>query len=186
MKVRVIEPTHSRADPALRAIFDLAEHLDSGRRIPEDSRALLAKALRAGIASSFEEPFYAAVGVRTWGGVSPFRKVALSRRDRMLCRLKRIVPEWADLTPAAAAKAMTASAARYESIRWPRERHAIGGPAVQPFATWWSFLRAEMKLPGEKRLSQILASETQDDFEFPQRSITLPAKGDDDGENTQD
>jgi len=175
----------SRTDPALRAIFDLAEHLTSGRRIPEDSRTLLARAVEVGIASGFEEPFYAALGLRTWGGLSPLRKVALSRRDRVLCRLKRSVPEWADLSPAAAAKAMAASAARYESTRWPRERRAVSGPAVQPLATWWAMLRGGTKLPGEKRLAQILASEIQDRFEFPVARATLPRKGDDDGENTE-
>ncbi|MGO6699916.1 hypothetical protein ACCS33_10725 [Rhizobium ruizarguesonis] len=167
----------SRSDPALKAVFDLAEYLVSGQHVPADSRELLRQALHDSITSGFEVSLYAALGLKTWGGTSALRKVGLSRRDRVLCRLRRKLPEWAQLSAAAAAKAMSASARRYETDRWPREQHNIAGPATEPFSTWWSFLRAGIAVPGERQLSTILKMEIQDGFEFRGRPVILDAKG---------
>lgn len=169
----------SRSNPSLRAVFDLAEYLTSGRPIPPDSRQLLRQALHEGIVSGFEISLFSALGLKTWGGTSAVRKIGLSRRDRMLCRLRKKMPEWANLSPAAAAKAMSASAKRYEAVRWPRERNHVAGPATQPFSTWWSLLRAGMPVPGERQLSTILRMEIQDDFEFRGRGLIVERKGDD-------
>lgn len=171
----------SRTDPALRAVFDLAEHLTSGQRLPSDSRELLKEALEASIASGFELSLFASLGLKKWGGISPLKQIGLGRRDRSLCRMYRRSPEWAELSPAAAAKAMVASFRRYEAIRWPRERNRISGPTTQPNSTWWSMLRAELSLPGEKRLGQILQMEIQDRFEFPAGRAKPAVKGDPDG-----
>ncbi len=170
-------PPISRADPALRAIFALAEHLTSGSKIPEESRELLARALHESIASEFQISLHAALGLKSWGGSSPFRKIGLSRRDRMLRRLRRSVDEWADLSPAAAARAMVASATRYETDRWPRERYSVGGPATKPYSVWWGFLRAGILVPGERQLATILKMEIQDGFEFPLLAVNVPRKG---------
>ena len=115
----------SRSDPSLRAVFDLAEHLTSGRPIPPDSRELLRQALHEGIVSGFEVSLFAALGLKSWGGTSAVRKIGLSRRDRALRRLRKTIPDWSDLSPAAAARAMSASAKRYETVRWPRERNNV-------------------------------------------------------------
>lgn len=152
----------TRTDPKLRAVFDLAQHLDSGRRIPDDSRQRLLDALHASIVSNFELSLWAALGIKSWGGVSPVNKVRLAGRDRRICRLWSHCPEWSALPPAAAAKAMALSAARYQSDRWPREQHHDFAPAAEPAATWWSLLRSGEKIPGERRLCQILHSEIQD------------------------
>ncbi|MGO7972983.1 hypothetical protein ACC705_18510 [Rhizobium ruizarguesonis] len=167
----------SRSDPALRAVFDLAEHLTSGRPIPADSRELLRQALHEGITSGFEVSLYAALGLKTWGGTSALRKVDLLRRDRVLRRLRKAVPEWKDLSSSAAARAMSASVKRYETTRWPRERDQVAGPATQPYSTWWSFLRNGIAIPGERQLSTILKMEIQDGFEFRAGPTILDAKG---------
>lgn len=172
-----MRPPVSRNDPALRAVFDLAEYLTSGRQVPEDSRARLLEALEASISSGFEISLFASLGLKRWGGVSPLNQISLSRRDRQLCRLRHRVPEWGNLTPAAAAKAMSASLVQYEARRWPREREALSGPTAEPYATWWSMLRADVAVPGEKRLAQILKTEIQDGFEFPDRSANVALKG---------
>lgn len=174
-----MRPPVSRTDPAVRAIFDLAEHLTSGRKIPEDSRAMLLDALGTCIADGFETSLFVALGLRKWGGISPVRKIDLNRRDRALCRLRRRVPEWSVLSPGAAAKAMVASLARYETTRWPRERDSISGPPSEPNAAWWSMLRGGLDIPGERRLAQILKMEIQDSFEFRNADATLASEGDD-------
>ncbi|MDO9417961.1 hypothetical protein [Pararhizobium sp.] len=153
----------SRADPALQAIFDLVEHLMGDRRIREESRVLLRDALNASIASGFEISFYQALGLRTWGGASPVRRMQLGRRNRRLCELRDDIPEWAAMTPATAAKAMAASALRYQTDRWPRERDQLSAPSAEPAATWWRVLRSGEAIPGEKRLAQIFRQEIQDD-----------------------
>lgn len=147
----------SRAsDPALQAIFDLAEHLMGDSRIPEQSRALLLDALNLSIASGFEVPIEDALGLKKWGGVSPLQKMKLNRRDQRIRKLWSVVPEWKELSPAAAAKAMATSASRYQSDRWPRERKAVDAPSAEPAATWWKILRTDECIPGERRLAQIL------------------------------
>ncbi len=143
-------------DPSLQAIFDLAEHLAGGRRIPDESRMLLRNALDASISSGFEIPLYDALGLRTWGGVSPLQKIRLNRRDQRICKLWAAVHEWSELSPASAAKAMAVSAERYQSDRWPRERNAFDAPSAEPAATWWKILRTGESIPGERRLAQIL------------------------------
>lgn len=145
-------------DPALQAIFDLAEHLTGGRRIPEASRTLLMEALNTSIASGFETSLYAALGLKTWGGTSPVRKLELGRRDRRLLGVWATVPEWSKLPPPAAAKLMAASAKRYQSDRWPRESKSLDAPAAEPAATWWKILRSGDCIPGERRMAQILHS----------------------------
>lgn len=145
-------------DPALQAVFDLVEYLAAGRRIPEASRILLMEALNTSIASGFKTSLYAALGLKTWGGISPVRKMDLGRRDRRLFVLWATVPEWSKLPPPAAAKLMSASAKRYQADRWPRESKSFDAPAAEPAATWWKILRSGEGIPGERRMGQILHS----------------------------
>lgn len=171
MNNRRPEPAPSEA--GLRALFDLAEYLVNDHPIPECSRTLVAGAIDAGVSSGFRVEFYQALGLRTWGGISPLERFRLDRRDRILCRLKAAVPEWAELSPNAASKSMVASASRYQATRWPRDKLNAEGPVGQPLRTWWSILKGGMKLPGERRLAQILASEIQERFEFPSSLVNL-------------
>lgn len=107
------------------------------------------------------EPLDDHMGLRSHGGVSAQRAIALNSRDRMLRNLHRSMSDWRDLAPAAAARLMVLSAKRYEDARWPRERDAMSAPPSEPAATWWRILRAGGAVPGAKRLSQILGMEIQ-------------------------
>ncbi|WP_327211999.1 hypothetical protein U8Q06_20930 [Rhizobium beringeri] len=105
-----------------------------------------------GGAASLDRSF----GLKQWGGVSPARSMALDQRDRMLRRLWREVPEWRPLMPGAAARQMLASFRRYETDRWPRERHLQLAPVVEPAATWWRIASGNAAMPDVPRLRQIL------------------------------
>ncbi|MGF0539260.1 hypothetical protein ACQQ2Q_14785 [Agrobacterium sp. ES01] len=170
-------PPISRSHPGLRAVFELAEFLDHGQKLPEQSRSLLAQALQECIADGFDTSLFTALGITQWGGVPAVKKIGLLRRDRVLRRLRSRIPEWASLSPNAAAKEMSASFRRYETTRWPRERHSAKGPAAQPNSIWWGLLRSELGVPGEKRLAQILKAEIQDGFEFPKGPATVAGTG---------
>ncbi|CUX23225.1 hypothetical protein AGR7C_Cc160141 [Agrobacterium deltaense Zutra 3/1] len=101
------------------------------------------------------------IGLRTWGGVSPARQDRLARRDLLLRDLWRASPEWCGLSASVVARLMVQSAERYEAQRWPREQYRPQ-PAAQPSATWWQVLSLGSKIPGAKRLQQILEEEIQD------------------------
>lgn len=105
-----------------------------------------------GGAASLDRSF----GLKQWGGVSPARSSALDRRDRMLRRLWRELPEWRELTPGAAARHMLASFRRYETDRWPRERHLQLAPITEPATTWWRVASGNAPMPDAPRLRQIL------------------------------
>jgi hypothetical protein len=101
------------------------------------------------------------MGLKVWGGVSAPRQDRLSRRDTLLRDLWKATPEWRDLSPAVVARLMVQSARRYETQRWPREKFQPE-PTAQPSVTWWKVLHSGCKIPGSKRLQQILEEEIQD------------------------
>ncbi|GEM_PF-4875997 len=100
------------------------------------------------------------MGLIRRGGVSPMRQNHLARRDLLLRHLWRGTPEWTSLSPSVVARLMVQSAKRYETIRWEREQFRPQ-PATQPAATWWQILSVGLKIPGSKRLQQILEEEIQ-------------------------
>jgi hypothetical protein len=108
----------------------------------------------------------------TWGGVSPARRDVLYRRDKLIRALRDAVDEWRDKGAIALAPLMSLSAQRYESQRWIRERDGML-PPDEPAATWWRILSAGGKIPGAKRLRQILEEEIQDPFEFLRERLTV-------------
>lgn len=116
-----------------------------------------------------------------WGGVSPARRDVLDRRDQLIRALRDAVAEWREKGAVAVAPLMSLSAQRYESQRWIRERDGVL-PPDEPAATWWRILSAGGKIPGAKRLRQILDGEIQDPFEFPRQwpSVSESEKGDHD------
>ncbi len=89
------------------------------------------------------------------GGISSDRARVLADRNALLLRLAAGHAEWADLPPSAAARFMRLSFARYETTRWPRERHALSVPHTEPAATWWRILRSGAPMPGAERLRQL-------------------------------
>jgi hypothetical protein len=98
-----------------------------------------------------------AMGLRTRGGVSPARALALEERNALLRDLWLSTPAWAALPPIAAAGVMSLSVRRYEADRWPRERNNDDAPSAEPAATWWRCLRLGAGIPDAKRLGQILS-----------------------------
>lgn len=117
-----------------------------------------------------------------WGGISPARRDVLDRRDQLIRTLRDEVAGWREKSAIAVAPLMALSAQRYEAHRWLRERDGLL-PADEPAATWWRILSAGAKIPGAKRLRQILDEEIQGPFEFPAQWSTLSEseKGDHDG-----
>jgi hypothetical protein len=102
-----------------------------------------------------------AMGLIRHGGISPVRQDHLARRDLLLRHLWRVTPEWTSLSASVVARLMVQSAKRYEAVRWEREQFRPQ-PATQPAATWWQILSIGLKIPGSKRLQQILDEEIQD------------------------
>lgn len=115
----------------------------------------------------------------TWGGVSPARRDVLHRRDQLIRALRDEVDEWREKGAIAVASLMSLSAQCYESQRWIRERDEML-PPDEPAATWWRILSAGGKIPGAKRLRQILEGEIQEPFEFPRErpNVGESEKGD--------
>lgn len=107
-----------------------------------------------------------------WGGISPARRDVLDRRDQLIRGVRDVVTEWREMSAIAVAPLMSLSARRYESQRWLRERNGVL-PPDEPAATWWRILSAGAKIPGAKRLGQILEGEIQDLFEFPSHWPTV-------------
>src|SRR5687768_7370658 len=70
------------------------------------------------------------LGLSTHGGTSPAQKLAQTDRNRSLRFLYRSRPEWRDLTPGKAAKAMVAAFRKYETDRWPYERDQTSAPVA--------------------------------------------------------
>lgn len=138
----------------------LADHLRTGAPLQPDERDILADALDAYLDGAV--PLDRALGLRKWGGVSPARAAALADRDGMIRRLWRSSPDWVALDPAAAARVMRLSASRYEQVRWPRERDHLSAPSAEPAATWWRVFQTYGRVPGAKRLQQILEAEIQE------------------------
>lgn len=101
------------------------------------------------------------MGLKVWGGVSALRQYRLSRRDTLLRDLWQTAPEWRGLSACVVARLMVQSARRYETQRWSREQFQPE-PTAQPSATWWKVLHSGCKIPGSKRLQQILEEEIQD------------------------
>ncbi len=151
-------PCVAQMKPAA-AIAYLAQHLKSGEALPDAARRQLVEALDLHLSDNV--PLDKALGLRTWGGISPSHGNALENRNQLLRRLWRTSPEWQNLEPGAAARLMALSASRYETTRFPRERGNLGAPAFEPAITWWLILR-KGRVPKAKRLQQILAMEIQD------------------------
>lgn len=107
-------------------------------------------------------PLDSALGLRSHGGVGTQRSIILARRDHLLCRLYHQSPDWSALTPTAAAGLMSLSAVRYETGQWKRDAQSMNLPSSEPQKTWWRILSAGERIPGAKRLAQILGSEIQD------------------------
>ena len=132
-----------------------------GAELDFETRKFLALSLERWVRSDGRVNLENALGLRQRGGVSFGRALKLARRDQMLCRLWKLVPEWADLTAAAAARLMVRDAKRYQSGRWLREKNFISAPSSEPAATWWLILQDGLALPGERRVLQVLEAEIQ-------------------------
>jgi hypothetical protein len=113
--------------------------------------------LQRWLAGGARERIGQALGLERAGGTSPRYGMALAERNRMLRAVRST--KWPDLEPGAAARAMLADFGAYEARRWPREQLRLDAPAGEPAATWWRILRAGVKMPGRRRLTQLLAME---------------------------
>ncbi|RWM21733.1 MAG: hypothetical protein EOR73_09985 [Mesorhizobium sp.] len=139
---------------ALTKLADLAAASD------DEGVRELAQAINE-VCSGAEKSLDRRLGIRRRGGVSLARRTILGQRDLLLQTLWRNSPTWSDLAPSAAARVMVQVASRYQTNRWPRERHFIAAPVVEPDATWWKILNLGLPIPDAKRLQQILRQETQ-------------------------
>ncbi|NKK92379.1 hypothetical protein GFL95_14260 [Rhizobium leguminosarum bv. viciae] len=138
---------------------DMHRRLRDGRHLTETQNQILAdgiahylEALDSGREASIDRAF----GLKARGGVSPARQDALSQRDELIRQLWQIVPAWRDLDPYAASGVMSLDAARYEALRGRRTREE---PPVEPARTWWLILQLGVKIPGKRRIHQLLESQ---------------------------
>jgi hypothetical protein len=145
----------------LEALEAFRHHLNWGVQMPEDGRRLLLAVLDKFFQDEKNPSLDRLFGVRQRGGTTLRRDYELRRRDWFLCRLWRVVPEWEFFSPAEAARKMAAAAENYGRRRWPRERNDLEGPNLEPALTWWRILQMGQKIPGEKRIAQILRQEIQ-------------------------
>ncbi|MCF3642922.1 hypothetical protein LXM94_23430 [Rhizobium sp. TRM95111] len=138
------------------ALRELRDHLESAEPISAEAREFILEGLDCWLADGISS-LDVALGLKSWGGVSPAKADRLARRNTLLRRLWQGEADWRALAPGAVAHLMKASANRYEADRWPRERQAMTAPAVEPAATWWRILATGEKIPGAKQIANILA-----------------------------
>jgi hypothetical protein len=147
---------------ALRELRNLMRH---GPMIPTTIEAILGpgfdayfSSLETGQPASLDQ----SLGLKSWGGVSPARSAAISRRNRLLKRIWMQLPHLNGLSASAAARVMSIDAKRYEERCWSRDQHMLTAPGNEPSATWWRILQSGLPVPQAKRLTQILQMEIQD------------------------
>lgn len=148
----------------IEQLRDIRLRLEERQSLTDDQSSLLADglgryldALDDGNAPSLDMT----LGLKSWGGISSIRRDRMIRRDRLLLDLWQTDSDWQKLSPGLAAKLMVQSAQRYEAARWHREQF-LPQPTAQPTATWWQILSSGLKVPGARRLQQILENEIQD------------------------
>ena len=144
---------------SIAQLRDIHARLARGDRLTDAQRELLTNAIanylnahETGSSPSLDR----AMGLRTWGGLSPSRSDALDVRNRSIVRLWKVVPEWQGVHPVAASRLMRQSAEKYYRNCWPRDRASLTAPTSEPAATWWKILHSNLKIPGDKQLQNIL------------------------------
>ncbi|WP_430439719.1 hypothetical protein [Shinella sp.] len=151
--------------PSRRAIVSrlrcLADHLKAHAELDQEDRDFFASGLEVFLSPSSTVSLDQAFGLRSRGGVSPRVVLLNDERDALLRHLRREHDAWSSQPSSLAARQMRRAFDSYETGRWLRERNASIAPITEPHATFWRLLKAGMRMPQQKRLSQILDVEIQ-------------------------
>lgn len=134
----------------------LADHLQAGTPLNREDRDLLSKGLEGFLSPGSPTSLDQALGLRSRGGASVRTTILNTERDALLRHLAREDAAWCRFPASLAAKEMRRAFDNYERGRWRREGSASVAPAFEPNATFWRLLKAGMRMPQERRLSQIL------------------------------
>lgn len=81
-----------------------------------------------------------ALGLCGRGGANELRARGQSKRDELLCEVRKS-PVFCALDNTTAADAMIASCEAYAGNGWLRDRHKRFPPELEPAKTWWRLLR---------------------------------------------
>lgn len=138
------------------ALRELRSHLETGAPISSSANRLIIFALDRWLARE-DETLDRAFCLTTRGGVPAVKADRLTQRNHLLRRVWGIMPEWAEMTPYAAAPLMSLSAERYITTRWLREMDDVTGPSTEPAATWWRILLLEVPIPKARMIAKILS-----------------------------
>ena len=138
------------------ALRELQAHLERDAPMSDAAKELLIEAIDRWQSRECET-LDRALRLTGRGGVPAAKAAKLAQRNRLLRRLWSIVPEWAELTPYAAAGVMSLSVERYITTRWPREKDSVTAPPGEPAATWWRILTLDVPIPKAKMLANILS-----------------------------
>lgn len=139
----------------------LVGYLEGGVALDNDDRDFLVSGIEVYLSSSSGVSLDQALGLRSRGGVSVRRTLQNNERDDLIRHLVREHPVWGAEPPTIAARKVRHAFEAYESSRWLRDRHAAIAPISEPQATFWRLLKEDMRMPQQKRLSQILDMEIQ-------------------------
>ncbi|MBN9055473.1 MAG: hypothetical protein J0H80_17300 [Rhizobiales bacterium] len=139
----------------------LADHLKANVPLDPDDRDFILNGLEAFLSASSVASLDHALGLRSRGGASVRTVLRNEERDYFLRHLAREHHAWSFLPPSLAARQMRRAFDVYEAGRWCRDRSADIAPVTEPHATFWRLLKADMRMPQQKRLSQILDMEIQ-------------------------
>lgn len=139
----------------------LVGHLEGGLPLDDEDRDFLVSGIEIYLSSNSGVSLDQALGLRSRGGVSVQRTLQNDERDDLIRHLVREHPVWAFDPPTTAARKVRHAFDAYESNRWLRDRNAALAPITEPQATFWRLLKDDMRMPQQKRLSQILDVEIQ-------------------------
>lgn len=139
----------------------LADHLKANAPLDQGDREFLVSGIEVYLSASAAVSLDQALGLRSRGGVSPRMVLLNDERDALLRHLAREFHSWSSLPPSLVARQMRRAFETYETGRWLRERNATIAPVMEPYATFWRLLKEGMRMPQQKRLSQILDVEIQ-------------------------
>ena len=139
----------------------LADHLKVNSPLDPVDRGFLLSGLEVFLSASSSVSLDQALGLRSRGGISARTVLRNEERDDFLRHLAREHHAWSSLPPSLAARQIRRAFEIYETGRWCRDRNAAVAPVAEPYTTFWRLLKAGMRMPQQKRLSQILDMEIQ-------------------------
>jgi len=140
----------------------LVDHLQADTPLDRADRDFLSKRLEGFLSPGSRTSLDRALGLRSRGGASVRTTILNEERDALLRHLAREHEVWCRFPASLAAKEMRRAFDKYERGRWLREKSANIAPAVEPNATFWRLLKTGMRMPQDRRLSQIL-----DEIQYP-------------------